>query len=510
MHLPGWLWHNPLTWISGRFQWIGRYLAYLFEIFAAAVLLLMILAEALSLTTRFLIGPLSVTLFWEMFIVLPLCLAFILVALYLARDGLTRIMMWEADPNRQSLLSLQRERARLAYLRVRAQEENELLYYWKHRRAFDPSEPLPISKYAGISSFFYVTLSNYLGLPPESVIEPESGESALPPSPQAGPSGTPADQNPEEPVQVHSPYAVLLMGGVRFRLRGKEVPIGKFRARETLAFLAVPDHRKGLRRDDIVEAIHEEHALEKEDEEAPLGETDFRRKARDAYAYDVKALRELLKEACEKIGLPYVNPVEAEQGNNALHCLAEAYVTEDLTRLEQLEEYLAAHQQAGENTAGLEAFRKEYTATLSLYGDGFLGLQMRKQAASWAKAYFVRYQDLYHRLLWNLAEYEQALSQSQQGEERKTSLRQAVQLYEQCAFLTAPSRDDLEQGTYSPLSEQALRQCLSLYGLLGNRTNAHSTYHSYVKMLKRKSKQWSPDPQTVQVFEEVTRGSREA
>jgi len=77
-------------------------------------------------------------------------------------------------------------------------------------------------------------------------------------------------------------------------------------------------------------------------------------------------------------------------------------------------------------------------------------------------------------------------------------------LYQECAFLTAPSGEDLEQGTSSPLSEQALRQCMRVYGLLGMRVNAHHVYKRYVKLLRHKWSEWRPDPQTNQTFEAVT------
>jgi hypothetical protein len=360
-------------------------------------------------------------------------------------------------------------------------------------------------------SFYYVFLSNYLALPPEPTIELGSGESYTLPTPRREASRASSSQNTEEHAQAHSPYAVLLLGGVRFRLRGteaKEVPIKSQRVRETLAYLAVSDRERGCNRDEIVGAIHEKHEIGDE-ETADIDEADYFKKGCEAFAYDVKVLRNLLREPCQQVQLPYVNPVEADRGNGAFHRLAEAYVVEDITRLEHLVEDLAARKQRAGQVTDLEAFRKEYTTVLSLYGDGFLGLQMRKLARRWVRAHATRYQEMYHGLLWDLAEYEHTIGQSQQGEEHKTSFRQAADLYERCAFLTAPSTDELEQGSSSPLSEQALRHSLSLYGLLGNRTNAHHTYHRYVKLLRRKSREWRPDPQTVQVFEEATRASSE-
>jgi hypothetical protein len=519
MHLFGQVLRTLWAWISGLFQQVNRYLAHGFiEIFTGVAVLIMVLPSilltllnprllirwmgiclwALLPTIRFEAKPFTPVSFWGLGIAGLLLLALIPTALYLIRKGIIDSMMWSVDPNRLSLLQLQHERVHLAYLRVQALEENERLYYWRHRRFADPEEPLVISKYAGPMSFYYVTLSNYLSLPPESAIEQDSSGNPALPAPWREASRAPSNQNTGEQAQTHSPYAVLLLGGVRFRLRGTEVlevPIKSQRVRETLAYLAVSDRERGCNRDEIVEAIHEKD------------EADSFKKGCDAYAYDVSVLRGLLKEACQQVQLPYVDPVKADRGNKAFHRLTKEYVVEDIARLERLAEDLAARRQYADQATDLETFRKEYTTVLSLYCDGFLGLQTRKDARRWVRAYFVRYQDLYHGLLWNLAEYEYAIGQSQQGEERKTSFRQAADLYERCAFLTAPSRDDLERGMYSPLSEQALRQCFRLYGLLGDQTNLHSAYDSYVKLLKSKSKKWRLDPQTVQTYEEAKRSS---
>jgi len=131
-----------------------------------------------------------------------------------------------------------------------------------------------------------------------------------------------------------------------------------------------------------------------------------------------------------------------------------------------------------------------------------------QRTGGWAIAYDQRYKVGYHHLVWDLAEEEYALSKAQHGEERQASLQQAVSLYEQCALLTAPtSKDELAQEDQARLSEQALRQCLLGYSQLGNLTQVRHTYSHYVKTMKRRSAGWKPEPQTLQVFEEITRSS---
>jgi hypothetical protein len=454
------------------------------------------------------IHPLPASVFWGMFLMLLMLVILPGVAVYLVRDGIFSMLAWSRDPNGQALKQMQRERVHLAYLRVKALEENEQNYYLKYG-TFPPSSSAyspTISKYAGPWSFYYVTLSNYLRLPPPAPKQRRRETSSM----VDMTSTLEEAQKPiaSFPAHVQVAYALFVFGGVRFLLRGAktvEVAVKSFRVRELLAYLALPAREKGRIRDDIVNAIHEDHALRDDDD--PDGNA--LKKARDAFAYDVKALGKLLQQACREADLLYIDPVESDRGAGAFHRLADAYVVEDVTRLTRLEEQLTTMKKTSVTPLALEAFRADYTEVLELYEDGLLGRELRQRAAPWYKPYYTHYQEIYQQVLQGLAEYELGLGCEQQGEERKASLRQAASLYEQCAFLTAPSGAELEQGSYAPLSEHALRQCLRAYGLLGDLSSAHQVYHQYLKTLKRKFRSWHPDPQTVQIFQEVTRSSEE-
>ncbi|HZR38846.1 MAG TPA: hypothetical protein VFB12_01930 [Ktedonobacteraceae bacterium] len=48
MHLPGRLWRSTKTRIADLFRWIGDYFAYLFGVFTAGVVLVLVLIEMLS------------------------------------------------------------------------------------------------------------------------------------------------------------------------------------------------------------------------------------------------------------------------------------------------------------------------------------------------------------------------------------------------------------------------------------------------------------------------------
>jgi DNA-binding SARP family transcriptional activator len=59
------------------------------------------------------------------------------------------------------------------------------------------------------------------------------------------------------------------------------------------------------------------------------------------------------------------------------------------------------------------------------------------------------------------------------------------------------------------VSEYALRQYMTIAGLLGDVSLAHRVYAHFVKTVTRKLPDWEPEPQTIQVYEEVTRASEE-
>src|SRR5690242_17998504 len=231
-----------LAWGKDAVAWMWRYLVYLFELFVALILisdelsLLISAAETLSRISGYpwhcllplspsfcaMSAPLSwpglLLLVGYLILILTLLVAFPLVAFLLARDGIGRIRAWSRDPNRQSLLELRRERAQLAYLLVLAQEENEYASYWKDGSFTSTQVPgtHPISRFAGPWSFCYVTLSNYLRLPPGPTEERENvpQQAAVPASPVAG--------------TVTPSYTVTLLSKPRLRVKGTktvEVPL---------------------------------------------------------------------------------------------------------------------------------------------------------------------------------------------------------------------------------------------------------------------------------------------
>jgi hypothetical protein len=277
-----------------------------------------------------------------------------------------------------------------------------------------------------------------------------------------------------------------------------EVPVHALRQRELLAYLALPARARETRWDDLISKMYEARLSEDETTET---------QQRNLYN-DVKALRHLLEQACTDAELPYLNPIEVSgPRQNGLYRLADGYELVDIATLERLAQERTPLEQPTKPARDRARQRATYTTVLARCKEGFLGHQVPQQRTGvWAKDYYAHYQSLYHHLLWDLAEEEYALGGTQHGEERNASLRQAVWLYEQCALLTAPtSKEDLAEGDQANLSEQALRQCLLVYSLLGNQTRLRHIYSHYVRMMQRRYRGWKLEPQTTQVFEELTR-----
>ena len=340
----------------------------------------------------------------------------------------------------------------------------------------------PISRFAGVWSFFYVTLSNYLRIPlaPAEEQEHTSQQASLPTASEAGPAV--------------ATYTVTLFRKPRLLVKGTktvEVPL-TLRQQEDLAYLGTVAREKKCSRDDLIAAIHE-----KRDEQRKVNSH------RDALDYDVRVLRRSVEAACQQAEVPYCDPVEVTgRGPGAFYRLASAYEVTDLAQFERMVERIAQLKRDPQAGQDVQEVRNSYESVLASYGEGFVGQQIQKeQIGSWARVSYRQYRSQYHELLWNVAEYEYVRSQVQQGEEKNASLRQAAKLYEQCAQLTAPTREELQQGNAAPLSEHALRQCLTVYGLLIDLSLVQLTYYHYLKTMQRRYRAWLPEPQTVRVFE---------
>jgi hypothetical protein len=110
---------------------------------------------------------------------------------------------------------------------------------------------------------------------------------------------------------------------------------------------------------------------------------------------------------------------------------------------------------------------------------------------------------MYQHLLWNLATALTSVAATQQGAQRRSSLRDAGELYERCALLSAPTlEEDRQQGAI--LSEPALRQSLQVYRDLDNLALVRHAYGHYLKTMQRRFRGWKPEPPAAPVFRETT------
>jgi DNA-binding SARP family transcriptional activator len=102
------------------------------------------------------------------------------------------------------------------------------------------------------------------------------------------------------------------------------------------------------------------------------------------------------------------------------------------------------------------------------------------------------------------------VGEAQQGEAQKASFKRAVDLYEQYVLATsALLSEKVRSEGQTLLSEHALRQCMLISGLLGDVSSARRVYAQFVKTVTRRLRDWQPEPQTVQMYEEVTRASED-
>ncbi len=517
--VSGYLFHEMAHRVAALEQWAWRYYAYLVAIFAGVFLLV---AECLLLLSFLTLGWVRYWYLWlwafwpAVHLGLPALSAFQMLegfgmlcallvmpplGLLLIREGRVQIALWSADPNGQAMKLLQRQRAELAYLRVLAEQENDIDHSWRHlwRGTLlpDDANTKALRKYAGPVSFAYVTLSTYLGIPPASLNYGDEPVSAAP-AQEIASTALPQEetQHSDAPETPCSPYQVFFFGQARMRVVGKkcaEISIKSWRQRALLAYLGLIAREKETQWEHLANSIYEEDFKEGNNQ-----------RLQESLYSDVKALRKLVRDACSQARIPYIDPIEVTgRGRGARYRLAEAYEIVDLARFDHLVERMDQIKQASPMTEDVWGLRAEYQAVLTAYANGLLGQQIREnRIGKWANSYYHDYRNKYHRLLHDLAEYEYRVSATQQGEERKASLWQAVKLYEECALQTAPTQQpERKEGQ---VSEHALRQCFLIYGELRDLAEVQHLKSHYFRTMKRRFSDWEPEPETEKVFEAVT------
>lgn len=116
-------------------------------------------------TYRFGVPMLSFQQFWLAFPIILLLLFFPWLGFSLARNTISDAIERHKDPEGYIENQVELEIAWLTLLLVLARKENKRWHQRKKHRQVGGGETLPIHKQAGIASFFYVTLSNYLLFP---------------------------------------------------------------------------------------------------------------------------------------------------------------------------------------------------------------------------------------------------------------------------------------------------------------------------------------------------------
>jgi hypothetical protein len=413
------------------------------------------------------------------------------------------LLVWDRHPDQHNPYFRRRDTALLNFLRAEARLEQRRNHDWKRLTrgageavTSEEAMPLTISKDAGWWSFLYVTLSNFMGMAPapgESIEDEMMTVSALPTH------TAPQTTNPQ--AWVPPPYGLCLLGTVIFRIGQLQGHVRNPRQQELLAYLAQAARERPVVWTNVVTASYGVH-LSEEDPEV------LRKKLDD----DVKALRKLFERLCRQAGLPYINPIQVDgHGRGSTYRLADAYVVADIRRMEWLVEQLRRIKQGEVDHIDLQIFREECDAVRQSYAEGFLGQQRReKMTGEWVDAYYIRYRTMYQQLLLDSADYEYAVGKTQQDEERKVSFKRAVDLYEQYVLVTsALLSEKVRPEGQTLLNEHALRQCMTISGLLGDVSSARRVYAQFVKTVTRRLRDWQPEPQTVQVYEEVTRASED-
>jgi len=504
-------------WLVGGVQWIWKQYAYLCEIVTA---LFVMLCELMLFTNAFQ-SPHALTrwyewfctfvwamapayhlpaqslppaLFWEMFI-FPLGLVILpWIASALIRNARLEMTAWKYAPEQRLAYSIQRDRTLLSHLYVIAQFENTPRNYWGQRKAVEEGTPLfsplaqaPISKYAGPFSFAYVTLSNYLSLSPWA---PESNvvEGSL-----ATPALVPATERQAAPHSLPEPSVavcveIFLFGPVRVRLvgaDGQEMIIEKPRLAELLAYLAMQTRGQTIRAETIVTYLYYKEESEEKD-------------IRQLYYLlnnDIGELRDLFKGLFQQVGLPYRDPFPTQgRGKQARRSLSESYAITDVTRLETAARQLVEAKQ--QDSTDVQALREAYEKALQSYGDGFLEpLRREAYAGSWTDQYHEDYQVMYHQLLWDAAEYEQAQGENTTTEAPQDCFRRSVQLYRDYAVATMPGL----------ASERGLQHSMTIAGKMGEKQLADRMYCEYIETLKRSFHRKLIDPNTTKVWEEMVK-----
>lgn len=444
---------------------------------------------------------------------------------YIGKFVVLDFLEWKRFSHARQLRRYKSMRQQLAYLYMLARFENERIWSLRRPRKlqtgaagsdslFTFAEPLGTIQAVGPFSWFYLRLSNYL-FPPAFPEQARTIARYVQQMNAPGPTYTePVEDNQRQPLEeeesqdqqgvlqverdekqrsgclyLFTPQVNLFLG------TNEQIPlrIKSSRQLELLIYLAVKTGQEVIQWDDIVANVFEWRYPGKNVEEL-----------HEKLHKDAAQLRELFEKALRKAGLPYADPIPTEgRGLHTIWRLADAYEAVDLIALETFyRQELEAIRKGRE--IDLQRFRDLCETVVGYYQNGFLtGLLRKAQVGDWAKKCHSQYREMYWRILWEAAEYEYTLGKSAQREEQHRWFSQAAQLYQRYALETASATPVGQEGP-TQLGEYTFGQAMHLYHLTGNHHSARRVHHEYIARIKRRFPDWKPEPQTEQIWREIT------
>ena len=172
-------------------------------------------------------------------------------------------------------------------------------------------------------------------------------------------------------------------------------------------------------------------------------------------------------------------------------------------RLASLQESVMALKADAEHPGCLsrEELNRRCSEVMQSYGKGFLAEhQPFNTIWPWAREWYITYRDMCLFVLEYAAERNSAYAADQRltDDEQAESMSHAAQCYGWYALVASGIIPKVGDG------EQALRQCLTIYRDLEDRSAAEDVYEAYAEQMLQKDGWWKPSPETTQVWLEVT------
>ncbi len=342
-------------------------------------------------------------------------------------------------------------------------------------------------------------------------------------TPPSAPIAITTGQTTEETPVIY--ISITMLGKMTMTLHARSgivraVPLNlKAKSLQLLAYLAW-QRSTGVRRDLLLERIWGHGKTNDEATREKLG---------DAFSDAKKALRSAVQKVVEKLiteqGEELLNSaLDIFQHRNQMWWLSPLCRVVDLEEIEAQYKVIAEAERSGTLFNSVPEYVKDacYGIVATYTGDFLRFLtdhypdDLDPWYSSWVREPITRYRDYYLQALWYASEYEQQvgrrlsdISLVGEVEKQRECLGRSAELYKAYAMSACNNQYDLKVFYGSPnrgdgervkRSEEAMRNCIKLYGQLGSFYLIDETYNAYYDLMRDISDEnWEPSEETLRV-----------